>query len=321
MTICTSFVPAGLSHDGPHVYPQEMSTARLIDGRAISAEIHAETRARVAALREKTGIIPGITFVRVGEDPASQAYVRMKGVKAAELGIHSDTIVLPESTHQAELLALIGQLNGNPQVHGILVQAPLPRQILENEIFSAIKPEKDVDGFHPINVGKLLLGQNPLFKPCTPAGVHELLIRSQIPLAGAEVAVLGRGNIVGKPMAAILLQKDTHADATVTLLHSRSRHIAEHCRRADIIIAAMGQAHFVKADMVKPGAVVIDVGVNRIDDPQAKNGSRLVGDVDFEAVREVAGAITPNPGGVGPMTIAMLLANTVRAAELAAGTR
>ena len=290
-----------------------MSTARLIDGKAISAQIHSETKARTQALREK-GITPGITFVRVGEDPASRAYVRMKGQKADELGIKSDTIVLEETTTQAELLALIAKLNADPQVHGILVQAPLPKHLKEEEIFSAIDYRKDVDGFHPVNVGKLLLGQDPLFKPCTPAGVHELLIRSGIPTAGAEVVILGRGNIVGKPMAAILLQKDKHADATVTLLHSRSKNIAGHCRQADIIIAAMGQALFVKADMVKPGAVVIDVGVNRVEDLAAKNGYRLVGDVDFAAVSQVAGAITPNPGGVGPMTIAMLLANTVRAA-------
>jgi methylenetetrahydrofolate dehydrogenase (NADP+) / methenyltetrahydrofolate cyclohydrolase len=293
-----------------------MSSARLIDGKAISAQIHSETKARTVALREKRGVTPGITFVRVGEDPASRAYVRMKGAKAEELGIRSETMVLEEKTPQAELIALIAKLNRDPQVHGILVQAPLPRHLREDEIFSAIDFRKDVDGFHPINVGKLLLGQNPLFKPCTPAGVHELLIRSEVPLSGAEVVILGRGNIVGKPMAAILLQKEKHADATVTVLHSRSRDIAGHCRRADILIAAMGQAHFVKADMVKPGAVVIDVGVNRVDDPAAKNGSRLVGDVDFEAVRHVAGAITPNPGGVGPMTIAMLLSNTVKAAEI-----
>jgi methylenetetrahydrofolate dehydrogenase (NADP+)/methenyltetrahydrofolate cyclohydrolase len=293
-----------------------MPSARLIDGKAISSQIHAETEARVRALKER-GVTPGITFVRVGDDPASQAYVRMKGVKAAELGIVSDTLVLDAATPQADLLALIAELNSDPEVHGILVQAPLPKQIREDEIFSGIDPRKDVDGFHPVNVGKLLLGQNPLFKPCTPAGVHELLIRSGVPLSGAEVVILGRGNIVGKPMAAMLLQKERHADATVTLLHSRSRNIPEHCRRADIIIAAMGQARFVKADMVKPGAVVIDVGVNRVDDASAKNGYRLVGDVDFAAVSEVAGAITPNPGGVGPMTIAMLLSNTVRAAELA----
>jgi methylenetetrahydrofolate dehydrogenase (NADP+)/methenyltetrahydrofolate cyclohydrolase len=296
-----------------------MSQARLIDGKAIAAQIHSETQARVQALVAGGRTAPGITFVRVGEDPASQAYVRMKGAKAAELGIRSDTIVLPETTPQAELLALIQKLNADPAVNGILVQAPLPKQIDEDEIFSAIDYRKDVDGFHPINVGKLLLGQNPLFTPCTPAGVHQLLIRSGVPLRGAEVVVLGRGNIVGKPMAAILLQKDPQADATVTLLHSRSRDIAGHCRRADIIIAAMGQARFVKADMVKPGAVVIDVGVNRVEDATAKSGYRLVGDVDFAAVSEVAGMITPNPGGVGPMTIAMLLSNTVRAAEAAAG--
>jgi len=290
-----------------------MSTARLIDGKAISAQIHSETKARTQTLRER-GIIPGITFVRVGEDPASRAYVRMKGQKAEELVIKSDTIVLEEKTTQAELLALITKLNADPHVHGILVQAPLPKHIREDEIFSAIDYRKDVDGFHPVNVGKLLLGQNPLFLPCTPAGVHELLIRTNVPTSGAEVVILGRGNIVGKPMAAILLQKAKHADATVTLLHSRSKNIAEHCRRADILIAAMGQARFVKADMVKPGAVVVDVGVNRVDDATAKNGYRLVGDVDFDAVSQVAGAITPNPGGVGPMTIAMLLANTVRAA-------
>jgi methylenetetrahydrofolate dehydrogenase (NADP+)/methenyltetrahydrofolate cyclohydrolase len=289
-----------------------MPTAQLIDGKAIAAQIHSETKARSQALRDR-GITPGITFVRVGEDPASRAYVRMKGQKAEELGIKSDTIVLDAATPQADLLALISKLNADPKVHGILVQAPLPRQIREDDIFSAIEYRKDVDGYHPLNVGKLLLGQHPLFTACTPLGIHELLIRSGVSTSGAEVVILGRG-IVGKPMAAILLQKDKHADATVTLLHSRSKNIAEHCRRADIIIAAMGQAHFVKADMVKPGAVVIDVGVNRVDDPAAKNGYRLVGDVDFEAVSQVAGAITPNPGGVGPMTIAMLLANTVRAA-------
>jgi methylenetetrahydrofolate dehydrogenase (NADP+)/methenyltetrahydrofolate cyclohydrolase len=296
-----------------------MSNARLIDGKLISAQIHSETKARTLALREKQGVTPGITFVRVGEDPASRAYVRMKGAKAGELGIRSETVVLDEKTPQAELAALIDKLNRDPRVHGILVQAPLPRHLKEDEIFSAIDYRKDVDGFHPVNVGKLLLGQHPLFKPCTPAGVHELLIRTEVPLSGAEVVILGRGNIVGKPMAAILMQKDKYADATVTVLHSRSKNIAEHCRRADILIAAMGQALFVKAGMVKPGAVVIDVGVNRVDDPDAKNGYRLVGDVDFEAVRQVAGAITPNPGGVGPMTIAMLLSNTVRAAELSSG--
>ena len=208
-------------------------------------------------------------------------------------------------------------MNADPACHGILVQAPLPAHIDQATIFAAVSPAKDVDGFHPVNVGKLMLGDPTGFIPCTPAGVHELLIRSGVKTAGAEVVVLGRGNIVGKPMTAILCQKARHADATVTLVHSRTRDVAAHCRRADIIIAAMGVPHFVKADMVRPGAVIMDVGVNRIPDATAKNGSRLVGDVDFAAVQPLAGLITPNPGGVGPMTIAMLMRNTVRAAEVA----
>src|SRR5205814_3500994 len=218
-----------------------------------------------------------------------------------------------------ELLALIEKLNIDARVHGILVQAPLPRHISETKIYSTVAPQKDVDGFHPVNVGKLMLGDSTGFLPCTPAGVHELLIRSQVKIEGAEVVVLGRGSIVGKPMAAILIQKAKHANATVTVCHSLTRDIAAHCRRADILIAALGAAGFVKADMVKPGAIVIDVGVNRVSDPSTKTGSRLVGDVDFAHVQPVAGKITPNPGGVGPMTIAMLMANTVRAAEITAG--
>jgi methylenetetrahydrofolate dehydrogenase (NADP+)/methenyltetrahydrofolate cyclohydrolase len=288
--------------------------AALIDGRAIAEQIHQETKERVAQLKAR-GIVPGITFVRVGEDPASQAYVRMKGKKAEELGIRSETVVLPAATPEAELLALLAKLNADPAVHGILVQAPLPHPISETRVFSTVDPRKDVDGFHPVNVGKLLLGDTTGFRPCTPAGVHELLIRSGVETKGAEVVVLGRGNIVGKPMAAILLQKAPHADATVTLVHSRSKNIAETVRRADIVIAAMGQTEFVKAGMIKPGATVIDVGVNRVDDPADKRGYRLVGDVAFEEVRQVAGKITPNPGGVGPMTIAMLMSNTARAAE------
>lgn len=291
-----------------------MPTGQLIDGKAIAQAIHDETRARVEALKAK-GVTPGITFVRVGEDPASQAYVRMKGKKAQELGIVSDTIVLPATTPESELLSLLQKLNADPKVHGILVQAPLPHPISETTVFSTVDPSKDVDGFHPVNVGKLLLGDTTGFRPCTPAGVHELLIRSKIPVEGAHVVILGRGNIVGKPMAAILCQKAKHCNATVTLLHSRSQNIAEHCRRADIIVAAMGQTEFVKADMVKPGATVIDVGVNRVEDPKDPRGYRLVGDVEFEPIRAVAGHITPNPGGVGPMTIAMLMANTVTAAE------
>jgi methylenetetrahydrofolate dehydrogenase (NADP+)/methenyltetrahydrofolate cyclohydrolase len=294
-----------------------MKPDNLIDGRAIAAELHEETAARVAALRRR-GVEPGLAFVRVGEDPASKVYVGMKERMSAKLGIRSATHVLPEGTPEAELLALIARLNDDPAVHGILVQAPLPPPIDERRVYSAVRPEKDVDGFHPVNVGKLMLGDTSGFVPCTPAGIVELLVRSKVPLRGAEVVVLGRGNIVGKPMAALLVQKSDRADATVTVCHSRTRDIAAHCRRADILIAAMGVPEFVRADMVREGAVVIDVGVNRVADPSAPKGSRLVGDVDFAAVQPKAGRITPNPGGVGPMTIAMLMQNTVRAAERAA---
>ena len=295
-----------------------MASDNLIDGRAIADQIHEETRRHAEALKAQ-GKPPGLVFVRVGEDPASRVYVGMKEKACDRLGIQSQTRILPEDTTEKDLLKLIGELNADPTLHGILVQAPLPSQINEANIFAAVSANKDVDGFHPLNVGKLLLGDTDGFVPCTPAGVHELLIRSGVPTSGTEVVILGRGNIVGKPMAAILCQKSGHANATVTLCHSRSADIGEHCRRADILIAAMGVPEFVRADMVKPGAVVIDVGVNRIPDPEAKNGSRLVGDVDFAAVQPVAGRITPNPGGVGPMTIAMLLRNTVRAAARANG--
>jgi len=285
----------------------------IIDGRAIAADVHSETSRRAQDLLRR-GVQPGIVFVRVGEDPASQVYVGMKERKARELGIRSETLVLPAATTQADLLALMARLNADPSWHGVLVQAPLPRHIDPAVIYAAVDPRKDVDGFHPLNVGRLLLGDEGGFIPCTPAGVHQLLIRSSIPLDGAEVIVLGRGNIVGKPMASILLQKGRHANATVTVCHSGTRDVAAHCRRADILIAAMGVPRFVKADMVKPGATVIDVGVNRIADPAKPGATLLVGDVDFDAVRPIAGRITPNPGGVGPMTIAMLLANTVEAA-------
>ena len=275
-----------------------MAPANLIDGRAIASQMQEETARRVAALKAR-GVQPGLAFVRVGEDPASKVYVGMKEKACAQLGIHSETRILPENTPEEELLKLLAQLNADARIHGILVQAPLPRQIREAVVYATVSPFKDVDGFHPINVGKLMLGDADGFKPCTPAGVLELLVRSQTPIEGAEAVILGRGNIVGKPMAAILCQKAKHANATVTLCHSRTRDIKAHCRRADILIAAMGQAKFVTADMVKPGAVVIDVGVNRVSDPAAKGGSRLVGDVDFAAVQPVAGKITPNPGGVG----------------------
>tara|TARA_B100001971_G_scaffold182132_1_gene179270 strand:+ start:2266 stop:3177 length:912 start_codon:yes stop_codon:yes gene_type:complete len=290
----------------------------LIDGRAIADQIHEETRRYIKSLNKRAAT-PGLVFVRVGEDSASRVYVGMKEKSCAHLSIQSNTHVLPEDTSEKDLLKLICKLNTDPTVDGILVQAPLPAQINEATIFAAVSPNKDVDGFHPVNVGKLLLGDPTGFVPCTPAGVHELLTRSGVETSGMEVVVLGRGNIVGKPMAAILCQKTEHANSTVTLCHSRTANIGEHCRRADILIAAMGVAEFVKADMVKHGAVVIDVGVNRIPDPKTKNGSRLVGDVDFTNVQPVAGKITPNPGGVGPMTIAMLMRNTVRAAAKARG--
>jgi methylenetetrahydrofolate dehydrogenase (NADP+)/methenyltetrahydrofolate cyclohydrolase len=294
-----------------------MAPGNLIDGRAIAAQIQRELVARVAALRAR-GVPPGLAFVRVGEDPASKVYVGRKEKCCAELGIVSETHVLPAAATEAELLALLAKLNADARLHGILVQAPLPKQIRESVVFSTVLPSKDVDGFHPVNVGKLMLGDETGFRPCTPAGIMELLARSAVATSGAEVVVLGRGNIVGKPMAAMLCQKGTGANATVTLCHSATRDIAAHCRRADIIIAALGVAEFVKADFVKPGAVVIDVGVNRVPDPGSKTGAKLVGDVDFAAVQPIAGRITPNPGGVGPMTIAMLMQNTVRAAELAA---
>jgi len=295
-----------------------MAPANLIDGRAIARQLQGELVQRIAALKA-SGLQPGLAFVRVGEDAASRVYVGRKEKTCGELGIFSETHVLPEATSEAELLGLLERLNADPRLHGILVQAPLPRQIRAAVVYASVRPDKDVDGFHPVNVGKLMLGDPTGFLPCTPAGIRELLARSDVKIGGAEVVVLGRGNIVGKPMAAMLCQKEKHANATVTICHSATRDIKGHCRRADIVIAAIGVAEFVKADMVKSGAVVVDVGVNRVSDPAAKGGSRLVGDVDFAGVQPVAGKITPNPGGVGPMTIAMLMQNTVRAAELAAG--
>ena len=292
-----------------------MAYSNLIDGRALAEQIHGQTSQRISALKSR-GLQPGLAFVRVGEDPASKVYVSMKERASGRLGILSQTHVLPEATSEADLLALLDHLNRDGRVHGILVQAPLPGHVRASEIYGSVKPWKDVDGFHPVNVGKLMLGDASGFAPCTPAGIQQLLIHNQVNTEGADVVILGRGDIVGKPMAAILCQKARHANATVTICHSRSRNVTEHCRRADILIAAIGVAEFVKASMVKPGAVVIDVGVNRVKDPAAKDGARLVGDVDFAGVQTVAGKITPNPGGVGPMTIAMLMQNVVRAAEL-----
>ena len=291
------------------------SLSTVVDGRAIAAQIQQELAARVAALKGR-GVVPGLAFVRVGEDPASKVYVGRKEKACAELGIVSETHVLPAETSEADLLALLAKLNSAAHLHGILVQAPLPKQIRESVVFSTVLPTKDVDGFHPVNVGKLMLGDETGFKPCTPAGVVELLVRSGVKTAGAEVVILGRGNIVGKPMAAMLCQKGRAANSTVTICHSATRDIRAHCRRADIIVAAMGVPEFLKADMVKPGVVVMDVGVNRVPDAASKTGTKLVGDVDYKNILPIASKITPNPGGVGPMTIAMLLQNTVRAAEI-----
>ncbi len=293
-----------------------MAATNLIDGRFVAGQIQNELTQRITALKSR-GVQPGLAFVRVGEDPASKVYVGRKEKSCAELGIASKTHVLAEQTSEAELLALLAELNADPNLHGILVQAPLPKHIRQEVVYATVLPTKDVDGFHPVNVGKLMLGDETGFQPCTPAGVRELLVRAGVKTDGAEVVILGRGNIVGKPMAAMLCQKGRAANATVTICHSATRDIKAHCQRADIIVAAMGVAEFLKADMVKPGVVVMDVGVNRVPDPTSKTGTKLVGDVAFAEVQPIAGKITPNPGGVGPMTIAMLLQNTVRAAEMA----
>ncbi len=287
-------------------------TARLIDGKAIAATIRAEVTEQVRGFIAATGRAPGLAAVLVGDNPASQLYVRNKRRACSEVGITSSLHELPTNASQEDLLSLLAGLNSNPEVSGILVQLPLPRQIDEATIIRAVRPLKDVDGFGPESLGLLVAG-HPRFLPCTPAGVQQLLIRSQVPIDGAHVVILGRSNIVGKPLALILMQKAAGANATVTVCHSRSRNLPELTRQADILVAAIGQAQFVRADMVRPGAAVIDVGINRLPD------GRLVGDVDFDGVREVAGAITPVPGGVGPMTIAMLLSNTLQAARLQAG--
>lgn len=292
-------------------------SAQIIDGTEIAREIRSEIAREVSKLSQEHHIVPGLATILVGDDPASRVYVKSKARTCDELGIHSEQYSLPVTTSEGELKALIDQLNCSPNINGILVQLPLPPHIREAEIILSVDPEKDVDGFHPLNLGRLMLGQ-PLYKPCTPAGIQELLIRSGIELGGANVVILGRSNIVGKPLANILMQKANHANATVTVCHTGTRNIASHTRQADIIIAAMGKPKAVTADMVKDGAVVIDVGVNRVGQtPEGK--AILLGDVDFAAVKEKASAITPVPGGVGPMTIAMLMANTLLAAKRAAG--
>ena len=287
--------------------------ALLIDGKAIAEQIRGELAPRVAELTA-AGRRPGLAAVIVGDDPGSAIYVRNKAKACAEIGVHSEVIRLPGETPEAEVLAVLEGLNARPDIHGILVQQPFPEHVHADRVVRAVHPAKDVDCFHPENVGALLLG-TPRFLPATPAGVVELLVRSGNTPDGRHVVILGRSNIVGKPLAAMLMQKRAGANATVTVCHSASRDLARLAASADILVAAIGQPRFVTADLVREGAVVIDVGINRIPDASAKSGSRVVGDVDFEAVREKAAAITPVPGGVGPMTIAMLLRNTVRAAQ------
>jgi methylenetetrahydrofolate dehydrogenase (NADP+)/methenyltetrahydrofolate cyclohydrolase len=288
--------------------------SNLIDGRAIAEKVYVDLRGEIAAMRSK-GVTPGLAVVLVGDDPASRAYVRSKDKMSRELGLHSVKLELPETTSQDELLGRVGELNRDPAVHGILVQSPPPKQIDEAAIVRALDPRKDVDGFHPLNVAKLAMGDPTGFVPCTPLGVQRLLIESKIDIAGAHVVVLGRSMIVGKPVALLLMQKAKGGDATVTVVHSRSKNLEAITRSADILIAAIGRAHFVKGDHVREGAVVIDVGINRVDDASNPRGYRLIGDVAFDEVAPKAKAITPVPGGVGPMTIAMLMANTVKAAQ------
>jgi len=286
----------------------------LIDGRAIAEKVYVDLRTQMAELKSK-GVTPGLAVVLVGDNPASRTYVRSKDKMSRELGLHSVKLELPASTTQSELLSRVDELNRDSKVHGILVQSPPPKQINEAAIVRALDPRKDVDGFHPLNVAKLAMGDPTGFVPCTPLGVQRLLIESKIDIAGAHVVVLGRSMIVGKPVALLLMQKAKGGDATVTVAHSRSKNLKEITRSADVLIAAIGRAHFVKAEHVREDAVVIDVGINRVDDKSNERGYRLVGDVAFDEVAPKASAITPVPGGVGPMTIAMLMSNTVKAAR------
>lgn len=287
--------------------------AQLISGRDIAASVREEVAERVAELKASTGRVPGLATVLVGEDPASQLYVGMKKKAAVAAGIHSEQITLPPDTPEAELLGVVEGLNANPDIHGILVQLPLPSHIDEQKVLLAVNPAKDVDGFHPINVGKLSTGATDVLAPCTPWGVVQMLLRTGNDPSGKHVVVVGRSNIVGRPMASLLLRRGKGGDATVTIAHSRTPDLGAMTRLADILIVAVGRPGTVSADMVKPGAVVIDVGTNRVEAPDTERGYRVVGDVDFDEVREVASWITPVPGGVGPMTIAMLLSNTVDA--------
>ena len=292
-----------------------MGMAKILDGTATAKEIRAEVAQGVAEVRNKHGVTPGLAAILVGDDPASAIYVRNKGRACEEVGIFSQTFHLAETTPQEELLEVIGRINCDPRFHGILVQLPLPTQIDEGTALSAISPTKDVDAIHPVNVGKLAQG-NADFVPGTPGGVQQLLLRNGYDPGGKHVVICGRSNIVGKPLASLLMQKRAGANATVTVCHTGTRDLGETARQADILVAAMGRPRAITADMVKKGAIVVDVGINRVEDPTRKSGYRLEGDVDFEAVSEKAEAITPVPGGVGPMTVALLLVNTLTAARL-----
>ena len=293
-----------------------LGVATRIDGVAVARAVRADVAREVAELKAR-GITPGLTVVIVGADPASQSYVRSKEKASAEVGMKGEIIWLPANASQRELEALIDRLNADVTVHGILVQSPLPAHMDTNTVVRRIAPEKDVDGFHPVNVGKMLIGEKNGFSPCTPLGVQELLVRYGVSTAGQDVVIIGRSNIVGKPMAALLVQSGVGGDCTVTICHSRTRDLASHTRRADIVISAIGKPEAITGDMIRPGAVVIDVGINRVPDDSVSRGYRLVGDVHYESASQVASVISPVPGGVGPMTIAMLLKNTVRAARQA----
>ncbi len=287
--------------------------ARIIDGRQVAADMRAELKQEVMDLRDR-GIVPGLGVILVGDDPASRSYVTAKERACDEIGIFSDDHRLSAESTQEALLALVQQMNEDPKINGILVQLPLPPHIDETEVLLAVNPDKDVDGFHPMNVGRTVVGQEA-FLPCTPHGVVQLLVRSDVTLQGADVVIVGRSNIVGKPLANMLMQKNTTGNATVTVCHTHTKDMTSYTRRADILIVAVGRPNTIGADMVKGGAVVIDVGVNRVEDASRKCGYRLVGDVDFQGVKEKASLITPVPGGVGPMTITMLLYNTVESAK------
>jgi methylenetetrahydrofolate dehydrogenase (NADP+)/methenyltetrahydrofolate cyclohydrolase len=298
--------------------------AKIIDGKAIAAEIREELKKDVQEMKEKHGVVPGLVTILVGKNPASVSYVTAKQKTAHDLGFYSVQEDLPEDVSEEELLKFVDKYNNDSKIHGILVQLPLPKHINEKKIINAIDPDKDVDCFHPVNLGRLVIGGDEVrFLPCTPAGIQELLVRSGIETSGAEVVVVGRSNIVGKPIAIMLMQKGKGANATVTVVHTGTKNLSEHCKRADILIVAAGVPGLVKSEWIKPGACVIDVGVNRVGEKKSEKTGRMIpilkGDVDFDTAKEIAGAITPVPGGVGPMTITMLMKNTVRAAKYAIG--